>query len=238
MNFIRKIAEGKSDEWVKRQFTRYGMGTYEQKALLHITKGKKGVSIASSFEFAADFAYTLAESVKGKVHVTGGIITTQKLTEAVAGFSFAGMKQFAGVKTFLIDTNLTKVQIQEMFSKYPSALVLLSFKTDIGELKTKVKTPKSAKSGNKAKNEELPKADFCSFKTSDIKTIEDYTFDVAKDFTKVFITHSLHITSLEIPKHYEKDFALARLYAVRKGKLIREIHLDGKKLVKEYKLEV
>ena len=40
MNFIRKITEGKSDEWAKRQLTRYGKGNYEQKAVLQISKGK------------------------------------------------------------------------------------------------------------------------------------------------------------------------------------------------------
>ncbi|MSR85790.1 hypothetical protein EXS74_00165 [Candidatus Woesearchaeota archaeon] len=238
MNFIRKIAEGKSDEWTKRQFTRYGMGTYEQKALLQISKGKKGGKISSSFEFAPDFAYALAESVKNKVQVTGGIITKQKLTEEDAGFPFAGMKQFAGVKTYLIDTDLTKAQIQGLFGKYSSGLVLLSFKTDMGELKTKVKSPKSTKAKIEGENAELPKADFCSFKTTDMKILEDYAFDVAKDFTKVFIMHSFVIESLEIPKQYEKDFVLARLHALRKGKLIREIHLGEKKIGKEYTLSV
>ena len=236
MNFIRKIAEGKSDAWAKRQLTRYGKGTYEQKAILHINKGKNKGSISSSFEFAPDLAYALAETIKGKVHVTGGMITTQKLDEKEVGIPFAGMKQFAGVKTFLIDTEMTKNQIQEIFGRYPSALILLSFKTDAGELKTKVKSPKSAKAGNKDE-EEVPQADFCKFKTTDMHILEDYAFDVPKDFTKVVIIHTFTITDLEIPKEYEKDFALARLHAIRKGTLIREIHLGDKKIVKEYTLK-
>ncbi len=235
MNFIRKITEGKSDEWAKRQLTRYGKGNYEQKAVLQISKGKNKAGISSSFEFAPDFAYALAESIKGKVHVTGGIITKQKLDEKEVGIPFAGMKQFAGVKTFLIDTDLTKEQIQGVFGKYPSALILLSFKTEIGELKTKVKNPKS---GNKGDEKELPKADFCKFKTTDMKIIEDLTFDVPKDFKKVLISHTFTITDLEIPKQYEKDFVLARSHAIRKGTLIREIHLGDKKIVKEYTLKV
>lgn len=237
MNFIRKIAEGKSDEWVKRQFTRYGMGTYEQKAVLQITKGKNKASISSSFEFAPDFAYILSNTIKTKTHVTGGIITTQKLTEADAGCTFAGMKQFAGVKTYLLNTELTKAQIQDLFKKFPSALILLSFKTESGELKTKVKNPKSAKPTTK-ESEELPKADFCSFKTEDMSIIDDFAFDIAKDFSKVFIFHTFIIEKLDIPKEYEKDFALARLHAIRKGKLIREIHLGEKKIGKEYTLTV
>ncbi len=236
MNFIRKIVEGKSDEWAKRQLTRYGKGTYEQKAVLQINKGKKKGSISSSFEFAPDLAYALAETIKGKAHVTGGMITTQKLDEKEVGIPFAGMKQFAGVKTFLIDTDMTQVQIQDLFGRYPSALILLSFKTDEGELKTKVKSPKSSKPSDK-ESEELPKADFCKLKTTNMKILDDYVFDIDKDFTKVFISHTFTITDLEIPKEYEKDLALARLHAIRKGTLIREIHLGDKKIVKEYTLK-
>ncbi|HIH15259.1 MAG: hypothetical protein QT08_C0010G0035 [archaeon GW2011_AR17] len=235
MNFIRKIVDGKRDEWVQRQFTRYGKGLYEQKAVVQIIKGKKLSSISTGFEFSGEFAYQLAETIQGKTHVTGGVITTQKLTESEAGVPFSGMKQFAGVKTFLIDAELTKKQVQDLLTKFTSALVLLSFKTDEGELKTKVKNPKSAKATNK-ESEELPKADFCKFKTKDMSIVEDFAFDVPKGFTKVLIAHSFDITDLEIPKEYEKDFVTARLHAIRRGKLIREIHLDGKKLVKEYKL--
>jgi hypothetical protein len=34
------------------------------------------------------------------------------------------------------------------------------------------------------------------------------------------------------------DFAKARLFAIRKGKLIRQINIDGEQVKKEYKLEV
>ncbi|MDP3728801.1 MAG: hypothetical protein Q8R18_05100 [bacterium] len=235
MNFIRKITQGKIDEWVQRQFTRYGKGIYENKAVLQMSKGKAQSSISSSFEFSGEFAYQLAETIQGKTHVTGGVITKQKLTDVEAGVPFAGMKQFAGVKTYLIDADLTKKQIKDLLTNFPSAMVLLSFKTDEGELKTKVKNPKSTKPSDQ-ESEELPKADFCKFKIKNRDIVEDLAFDVPKDFTKVFIRHTFCITDLEIPKQYEKDFAAARLHAVRKGKLIREIHLDGKKLVKEYKL--
>ena len=52
MNFIRKIIEGKVDEATHRQFTRYGKGIYENKALIDITKTKNKVRIKTSFEFA------------------------------------------------------------------------------------------------------------------------------------------------------------------------------------------
>ena len=236
MNFIRKISEKKTDSFVKRQFTRYGKGVYENKALLQITKGSSAYSINTSFEFAGEFAYELAETINGKVKVTGGIITTQKNIADEIDFELAGMKQFAGVKTFLIDTELSKNQIQGLFDKFSSAMILLSFSTDKGTLKTKVKNPKSSKGGNK--DEEEPKADFCSFKTKDEKIVKDLAFDVNKDYKRVFIKHTFEINDLEIPKEYLNDFVKARLYAIRKGKLIRQVNIDGEQVKKEYILEV
>lgn len=237
MNFIRKIVEKKVDVWVKKQFTRYGRGIYDNKALLQISKGKGSFTVHSSFEFAGEFAFALAESVQGKTHVTGGIITTQDIRKEVS-LDVAGIKQFAGVKTFLIDTEMNRAQIKELFTTLPSALIFLSFKTDAGELKTKVKNPKSSKPGQKKSDTDGPKADFCSLKTKDTELIEDLAFDVQKGFLKLAISHTFDIKDLAIPEQYKSDFSAARLYAIRKGKLIREIDVDGNRLVKEYTLEV
>ena len=161
----------------------------------------------------------------------------QKNSAEEIDFELAGMKQFAGVKTFLIDTELSKNQIQGLFDKFQSALILLSFSTEKGTLKTKVKNPKSAKTKDNEDGEE-PKADFCSFKTKDESIVKDLAFDVNKDYKKVFIKHTFEIDDLEIPKEYLNDFVKARLHAIRKGKLIRQVNIDGEQVKKEYILEV
>ena len=234
MNFIRKITEGKNDMWVKKQFTRYGRGNYKNKALLEISKGKKRTIIKSTFEFAGEFAYELANSIEGKVQVTGGMISTKDLSQEV-DFEFAGRKQFAGVKTFLIDMEMSKEDIQGLYDKFPSTLIFLTFKTEEGQLKTKVKSPKAAKP---KKGQTEPKADFCNLKTTNESFVEDLTFDVEKEFKKVKIIHTFEINDLEIPEEYKNDFAKARTHAIRKGKLIRTISIDEEKEDKEYKLEV
>ncbi len=234
MNFIRKIAEGKNDVWVKKQFTRYGRGNYKNKALLMISKGGKRAIIKSTFEFAGEFAYELANSIEGKVPVTGGMISTKDLSEDV-DFEFAGKKQFAGVKTFLIDMEMSKEDIQGLYDKFPSTLIFLTFKTEEGQIKTKVKSPKAAKP---KKGETEPKADFCNYKTTNNSVVDDLTFDVEKEFKKVRLSHSFEISDLEIPEEYKNDFAQARVHAIRKGKLIREITINEEKEEKEYDLEV
>ena len=84
------------------------------------------------------------------------------------------MKQFAGVKTFNIEADMNKEQILDLFKRFPTNLILLSFKTSKGELKSKVKSPKAAKVG---KDDEGPKADFCVLTTTDKSVVEDLLFD-------------------------------------------------------------
>ena len=233
MNFIRKIFEGKTDDWVHKQFTRYGKGTYENKALLDITKGKDSLKIKSSFEFAGEFAHYLAQTIQGKTHVTGGVISTKPLKEEL-GIPIANQKQFAGVKTYLIDTELTKEQITTLFTKFPNTMILLSFKTQEGELKTKVKSPTSAKPGKGGDN---PKADFCTFTLKDQTFADDLAFDVKKSYKKLFINHTYIITALTVPKEYGNNLEQARLNAKRKGKILRKITLEEKEETTEKEFE-
>lgn len=234
MNFIRKIFEEKTDEWVHKQFTRYGKGNYEHKAIVEINKSKDAIKIKTSFEFSGELAYELANTIQGKTRVTGGIITT-KLIKDELGIPIADQKQFAGVKTYLLDTDLNKQQVQELFNKFPNLLILLSFKTEDGELKSKVKSPTSAKPGKK--NNEAPKAEFCTFTTKNLAYVQDFAFDVKEDFKKLAITHSYTIHSLDVPKEYSNNFELSRFHAKRKGTLLRKITLNGKETLTEKNFE-
>ena len=54
---------------------------------------------------------------------------------------------------------------------------------------------------------------------------------------KLEISHTFVIENIEVPKEYENDPALARLNALRKGKIIRKITLDGEEKTKEFPLE-
>ena len=114
--------------------------------------------------------------------------------------------------------------------KFPEALFLLSFTTDYGSLKTKVKAPKAGKPG---KADEEPKADYCVFSTSEKGFVDEFAFDVNKSFKKLFVKHTFVIESLVVPEEYKNDFEKARMYAKRKGKIIRILNIDGSEVVKE-----
>ena len=104
----------------------------------------------------------------------------------------------------------------------------MSFEAKGTELKIKPKSPKSGKPG---KGDEAPKADFCKIKTNDEEIVKSLLFDV-KNFKKIDIQHDFIISEIEIPKN-EKDPALMREKAVRKGKIVRRIKIDDENFIEE-----
>jgi len=232
MNFIKKIFEGKTDNLVHKQFKRFGKGTYENRAVVEIKKSKNSVKIKTSFEFAEDFARFLANTIKEKTKVSGGIITKKDIRGEL-DFEVQ-MKQFAGVKTFLLDNEIGKDSLNNIFSKFSDALFLLSFSTDYGILKVKVKNPKAAKPG---KDKEV-KADFCTFITNDINFVREFAFDVNENFSELKLNHTFIINELIVNDKDRDNPAMARENAARKGKIKRIMDIDGKITEKEINFEV
>jgi hypothetical protein len=233
MNFIKKIFNNQIDEKVHAQFTRFGKGTFESKALLDINIQAKKVKIKTSHEFTNELVGFLANTINEKTQVKGIIFSTRNLTEE-SNIEFQEIKNAMGVKKHIINQELTKEQILEVIEKFPYASINLSFKTDKGELKVKEKAPKAPKAKKGDKN---PKADYCVFTTEDKVIIEDYAFDIKESFKKAFISHTYIIEDINIPEEYKDDFSQARLKGIRKGKIIRKITIDEKESTKETNFE-
>ena len=229
MNFIKKLYENKLDETVHKQFKRFSKGTFENRALVYLNKSRNSVKIKTSFEFAEDFIRYLGNTIKDKTKVTGGIMTVKDIRNEL-DFEVQ-MKQFAGVKTFLIDNEMSKELLFNLFSKFPDALFLLSFSTEHGTLKCKVKSPKS---GKPSKKDEEVKADFCIFTTDDLNLVKEFAFDVNGDFKTLFIKHTFVINDLVIDEKDRANPLLSRINAKRKGKIERFLNIDGKETKKEF----
>mgnify|MGYP001620161398 CR=1 FL=1 len=106
---------------------------------------------------------------------------------------------------------------------------MLSFTTEYGSLKTKVKSP--GKPGNKEDKD--IKANFCTFITKDVNLAKEFAFDVNEDFKKLKTRHTFIITDLVVDEKDKSDPALARINAKRKGKIERLLDIDGKLSKKE-----
>ena len=231
--FIKKIVENKVDEAVHLQFTKFSRGEFKDRASIVAKKVKDNFSISTSPEYSNELVISVAESLDDgeTVEVTGAIISTRNLKE-IPEFkdllAHCEVKQFQGVKRFMVKTKMKKEQILRICEEVPKAVIALSFSSKKTELKTKDKAPKSGKPG---KEEDKPKTDYCKIKTSDLKLVESLIFDY-KDFKKIEINHDFIITNIEIPKD-EKDPVLMRERAIREGKIVRKIDIDGKKEIRE-----
>jgi len=230
MNFIKKIFDGKIDETVHLQFQKFSRGEFKNKAMIKARQSKGIFTINTSYEFANELVREAAKKLGGtKMRVTGAIISTNNLKNEL---DFKDIKQFEGVKRYIIDKEMSGNEIIALLDKFPKAFFALSFDSGDGTfLKIKPKAPKSAKPSSKG--EEKPKPDFCKLVTNDKILGRSFVFE--DDFKEANINHTFIIDEIIIPEglRNEKDFAVIRERAKRKGKIIREADIDGKRLKSE-----
>ncbi len=226
MNFIKKIVEDKVDEATHKKLARYGKGEYDR-GLLLIKRTKKNLKIKGSFDWANDFFGIIANSLDGDAMVKGKIIASRDFKSELDGIDIKNFSKRGKLYTAEIDTNLTADQMRSLFEKFDKDFLLLNVKAENFDLKVKSSLPKP---GGKIKD------DFCSV-TLPFEALDEFAFDFDPDFSEAKIVNKFIITELIVPKEYENDFAMARLMARRKGKLIRKIEVDGKKIEKEYSME-
>jgi len=231
MNFIKKVFDKQIDEGVHLQFQKFSRGEFPQRALIKAKKVKENYTIVTTAEFANDLVRTVAEKLGDeKTSVTGAVISTLNMDKEI---DFKSKKQFMGIKQYVIDKHMTGHEIVSLIQKLPKAFFALSFSGKGDVLKIKPKAPKSAKP--KTKGDDKIKPDFCKLITSDENIAKDFIWEKS-DFKGVEISHDFIIKEIIVPKE-EKDFAIAREMAKRKGTIIRRATIDDVKTAREIEFE-
>ncbi|PIN90150.1 hypothetical protein COU57_04185 [Candidatus Pacearchaeota archaeon CG10_big_fil_rev_8_21_14_0_10_32_14] len=243
MNFIKKIYDGKieaSDNSVHLQFQKFSRGEFQNRALVKVKRSGDKYTINTSSEFANEFAILMAQKLGSKTtNVTGAIVSTSDLKGKV---NFKEIKQFQGVKRYILDGPMSGNEITKLMSDFPKCFFALSFTIDENNvLKVKAKAPKSGKPASKNKDgeeEEMITPDFCKLITND-KTIGQSFVVEKSDFKAAEFKHTYVIEQIVIPPQYknEKDFAIVREKSLRKGKIIREGAIDDQKIKSEMVFE-
>ncbi len=229
--FIKKIFDGKTDEFVHLQFQKFSRGNFNDKALVRAKNSKGKYSINTTYEYANEIVRSLAEKLgNNKTKINGVIVSTKDLKGEV---DFSGKKQFAGVKQYIITKEMTGNEIISIIDKFPKAFIALSFTVGENELKIKAKAPKSGKPSTKTDEKIAP--DFCKLKTTDKELARSMLFDLdIESFKEVEVRHAFIIEDIEIPAG-EKDPEKMRENAVRIGKIVRRTKVDDKETTKEVK---
>ena len=230
MNFIKKIADKNFDDLVHLQFTRFSKGSFKLKAVIKAKHSAKKYTINTSAEFANELVRAVANELgENKTKVVGAIVSTSDLKEKI---KFKEIKQFQGVKRYLIDQEMSGNDLIKLLDEFPKTFCGLTFESDKSKLKIKPKAPKAPKAG---KGEEIPKPDFCKLVTTNEELGKSFVFE-KPGFKNAMIAHDIEITELILPKD-EKDFSKIRELAKRKGKIIRKAEIDEEKTEKSYEFE-
>lgn len=220
MNFVKKIFLKQPDESVHKQFIRFGKGEYRKRAVLSLWK-TKAVKIKSSFEFVNDFVLFVA-GLDGATF--NGSIWSKDEIENLQG------KKKASKWVYEVE-NFTADQVKEIADRV--YYFLLNADGPGIKLRIKSKLPKPGKSEKKID------VRFCQLELDEkyYKAARDDFFWDFPECRKVNIEHKFIINEIVTPKTDEEDFAKIRELAKRKGKIIREIDIDGKKTEKEVEFE-
>lgn len=226
-NFMKKIFEGQEiDKLVHSQFTKFSKGEFLGRAMIRARNTKGKYTIATTAEYAKDLIISLAEKLgDGKTSVSGAIISALDLE----GFEYDERKMAMGVRKYMIyDKEMSGNEIIDICNKIEKAFFALSFSTDDTELVIKPKSPKSAKGSGSSKNpKKKAKINFIKIKTTDKDFADNLIFDSdIKDFKKIEIHHDIIVEEIVMPDG-ETDFAKIREMAKRKGKIVRNIDVDG-----------
>lgn len=231
MNFIKKAIKGEVDESVHIQFQKFSKGEFRDKAVFKVKASAGKYAISASAEFANDLVKAMAEKLgDNQTNVTGAIVSTTDLKDKI---DFKDIKQFQGVKRYLIDKEMSGTEILSLLNEFPKNFFALTFEVGEDKLKIKPKAPKSGKPGSKGGD--MPKPDFCSLKTKDKTIAESFVFEVPS-FKLAEVVHTFLIEEIVIPDELKssKDFAAIREGAIRKGKIVRKTKIDDKESVKEH----
>jgi len=235
MNFIKKIFDKKEDRLVHAQFQKFSKGEFINRALIRVKNSAGKYAINTSAEFSNELVRAVAEKLgENKTQVTGAIVSTSDLKEKI---DFKEIKQFQGVKRYLIDKEMSGSGSIALLDEFPKTFFALTF--NVGEdtkLKIKPKAPKSGKSGKE--KDGGPKADFCSLKTKDKEIGQSFVFEKS-DFKLAEINHTFFVEQIVVPDELKtsKDFAKIREESFRKGKIVRKAIIDGEDKTQEFEFQ-
>ncbi len=101
MDFIKSVFTNNIDESTHKQFVRFGMGTFENRALIKIKKGKDSFNLSTSFEFVNDIIRLIADNIE-KASINGKIIKNKKKTEVEEEVSSEKIKNLLNQNDWLL----------------------------------------------------------------------------------------------------------------------------------------
>ena len=227
---MKKIFDGIFDDEVHNDFLKFGRGEYKNKFMIEGKKQASKWAIKTGPEYVNGIVASSLEKVSGPIKFSGAIITTMDIKDEI-DFDVVKVSNFQGVRSIKLDTEIEVGIIKGLMEKYPRAFYALTFSGDDFALKVKAKAPKSGKPGKG--DEEGPKVDFLSLKTTNEDILSELFFGVG-DFKEVRISHDINVTDIVYPSNMDElKPAEVREQSKRKGVVVRRVTIDGNEKTSE-----
>jgi hypothetical protein len=126
MNFIKKVADKNFDSQVHLQFQKFSKGIFPNRAVIEAKNSNGKYTIKTSAEFANELVRICAEKLGSeKAKITGAIVSTSDLKNEL---EFKEIKQFQGVKRYMVDSEMSGEEILALLDKFPKTFFALTLK--------------------------------------------------------------------------------------------------------------
>ncbi|MFX1315178.1 MAG: hypothetical protein ACFE9T_04895 [Promethearchaeota archaeon] len=260
MHFLTKLIDSpiledpaRNHKNVHRHFYRYSRGDFIGPAM-KITTTKTKITLKGSHEYEDLILEIVANSISNpneNFEIKGTLVSGEDISSIISslGFNWRLSKstgQTKNYKTSILDkTNKHKlIESIEIFRE--NSYFLLSFNLNPN---CKVITKKNIPQPSKKKIEEddvNARIQFCTgyinntdknLETLRSLCIPDFKSELPNTWKTITVFNNYKITDIDIPKNV-KDSRLLRVMAIRKGKLLRSIDVDGEFIEKQYNIVV
>jgi hypothetical protein len=250
MHFITKILNGTPDDFVHRNFLRYGRGEYPGPAAeISVTKAGK-VKVRSTYMYQDLPALVMVTMAPVEtITLSGLILGYEPLDEPLAELGFQTDPSKKKPRTKLYQSKLAgEYSIKQVANLYGDiqklAFVFCTLKTEMGWThKPKTKIPSAQK--QPPVNERLK---FCTTTVPDgneflnevlKQLIPDFLGEIPLEFSKLQIENSYDIQDLIFPPDMKQlSSKEVRMKTKRSGILHRNLLIDGTEFVKKHPMTV
>ncbi|MFX1420251.1 MAG: hypothetical protein ACFE9N_15160 [Promethearchaeota archaeon] len=260
MHFLRKIIENpilddpaQNSKSIHRHFYRYSRGDFIGPAM-KVSQTKSKLTLKGSHEYE-DLILELVtmgiSSSNEKFEIKGRLITGTDIGDTITnlGYNWDLIQSTGQTKNFkaeIIDTTNKDSLLRSIEAFRENSYFLLSFNLNPN---CKVSTKKNIPQPSKKKVEEddvNKRIQFCTGYINNTEknsnniielAVHDFKSEFPKNWKSFTIFNNYKIIDIEIPKNI-KNSKLLRIMAIRKGKLLRTLEVDGEFMEKQYSIVV
>ena len=238
---------------VHRHFYRYSKGEFLGPAVT-ISRTKAKITLKGTHEYEDLIQEITCKTASEDSFVIKGVLLSGKdISDIITNLGLDWkLKKSTGktknYKTEFLEQTINKDTLLEAIETLrENSYLLLSFNNGPScKVTTKKRIPQPSK--KKAEEDDLSKRiQFCSGIINNTDSnlnlvldavLSDFKSNIPENWKKLSLTNNYKITGIEIPKNIQNSM-LMRVMAIRKGKMLRSLEVDGEELIEnQYNISV